>query len=178
MIAALLLILGQFGGTALDPCPACGLMDCRWPSATIRVGLDRSWPAALRPRADAALAEACAAWSGASGLRFRVVPERSFADVWLRPAPIDGPGRTFGVAQWPCVALRSDRVADVRIDEADLDRITGAWLAHELGHALGLRHTLDPADLMCPVVPGDRAPDPSPADARAIGALYPRDRDR
>src|SRR5690606_33750507 len=158
---------------APDACPSCGLPECRWPNATIRVGLDRRWPEPIRPALLDALREAASAWEGVSGVRFRVVAERSAADVWITPAVLDGPGEAFAESEFPCRALRSDRVADVWIDAADLDRVTPARLAHELGHALGLRHTLDPADLMCPILGDDRDPDPSPADARALGRLYP-----
>jgi peptidoglycan hydrolase-like protein with peptidoglycan-binding domain len=132
-----------------------------------------------------AIDQAFSLWSAETPLRFRRVADGSTGDIVVRfvtgdhgdGSPFDGASNVLAHAFFPSNPdpIRGDSHFDdaetwtVAIPGGGIDLVTVA--AHELGHALGLRHSKDSTALMAPFYGGPRR-FLSSDDIQGIQTLY------
>jgi hypothetical protein len=150
----------------------------RWPDrygSPLKVALVEGGVSGYAPRMAGFMRDALDRWENtAIGLRFETVPDTIGADVvvrWIDHFDIDRAGQTD--LTWD----QAGRVRRATISLA-LRTNTGASLGdtallavavHEVGHALGLPHSGDTADVMFPAT---RTGTLSDRDRRTVGVLY------
>ncbi len=132
----------------------------------------------------AAIERAFDTWAAASALSFTRVDSDSQADIEISyeagahgdRLPFDGPGNVLGHAWFPgtmaqgTVHLCQDENYAFSPDEGDFDLYT--VVLHELGHTLGLEHTLVEGAIMDASYPQGGATALSEDDINAIVSLY------
>jgi len=134
-------------------------------------------PGALGPIAgeivDRCLVRALEQWEGACALRFEVVEAARGANIVLHFGAIDGPGQTLAQSYLPCGATATTLLAQ-QYDPAEAwtEEMLYLCMIHELGHAIGLGHSPNPASIMYPTLHLIHS-GLGEGDAAAAAALYP-----
>jgi len=194
MTRSLLVVLLAFGVLAV----AGEARAAHWaPGATIRVWID---PAGAPPGGDAPVERAMQTWTTAAESRFRLVRTSTKGMAAIRVHFFTHDWR-YGMTQArpdPQTGLLAEAevvvAADAGGDALDHQIVVYLTALHELGHAIGLSHSADIADIMYLFrLPGDserffggyrrrlrsaddigtaRATGLSPNDARVLQALY------
>lgn len=143
----------------------------RWPDRAglpLRVAILEGGVDGYRPRMASFVHRALDLWTeSGAGVRFEVVGDTAMADIvfrWIDRFPFDRAGQTDltwdrqGRVRKASVSLAIHTQAGIRLPDASLFAVA----VHETGHAIGLPHSADSADVMFP--------------ATRVGALTPRDR--
>ncbi len=143
----------------------------RWPDRAglpLRVAIVDGDVAGYKPRMTSFVHRALDLWStSGSGVRFELISDTTMADIvfrWIDRFPYDRAGQTdltwdrVGRVRRASVSLAIHTQTGVRLPDASLFAVA----VHETGHAIGLPHSADSADVMFP--------------ATRVGALTDRDR--
>jgi hypothetical protein len=131
----------------------------RWPDrngAPLRVAMIEGGAAEYRPRMAGYMREALERWEGAGlGIRFETVGDSTGADIvvrWIDRFDFDRAGQTDltwdqgGRVRKATILLALRTNTGIRLPDAALLTVA----VHEAGHALGLPHSPDSADVMFP----------------------------
>jgi Matrixin len=131
----------------------------RWPDrngAPLRVAVIEGGPAEYRPRMAGYMREALERWEGAgTGVRFETVGDSTGADIvvrWIDRFDFDRAGQTDltwdqgGRVRKAAILLALKTSTGITLPDAALLTVA----VHEAGHALGLPHSPDSADVMFP----------------------------
>lgn len=150
----------------------------RWPDRDglpLRVAIVEGGVAGYDPRMSAFVRHALEAWERTdAGVRFMVVFDSADADVivrWIDRFEFDRAGQTdltwdrLGRVRHAAISLAIRTNAGVPLPDASLLAVA----IHETGHAIGLPHSADSADVMFPATRGSTL---SPRDRRTAQLLY------
>lgn len=152
---------------------AFSLEGSSWSKTSLTWRVLNAPPSLSRELVTAALSAAFAKWRSETNLGLELVTEG--ADLEIRFAPIDGPGRSFADASFPSAG------GDIILDEAEVwsiaDQTTGGLdlesvALHEIGHALGLAHASVAAAIMYPYYAGQPRRELHASDRAAVSMLY------
>ena len=143
-----------------------------WPSNNLFYKFVNATPDLMGERQREILQQAFATWSEVTPLKFTEaigLTPAEFLIAWVigdhgDGFPFDGPGHVLAHAFFPPPVNPSPGIAgDVHFDDAEtwMDGDAGgidllSVAIHELGHALGLRHSTDPNAIMFPTYSGPR----------------------
>lgn len=143
----------------------------RWPDRAgmpLRVAIIEGGVEGYRPRMASFVHRALDLWAASgAGVQFEVVDDTTGADIvfrWIDRFPFDRAGQTdltwdrLGRVRRATISLAIHTQAGIRLPDASLFAVA----VHETGHAIGLPHSADSADVMFP--------------ATRVGALTDRDR--
>ena len=143
----------------------------RWPdraAGPLRVAIVEGGADGYRPRMATFVRRALALWEETdAGVQFETVADTATADIvvrWIDRFPFDRAGQTditwdrAGRVRHAAISLAIRTSTGLRLPDASLFAVA----VHESGHAIGLPHSADSADVMFP--------------ATRVGVLTPRDR--
>jgi len=150
----------------------------RWPDrngAPLRVAIVEGGPAGYQPRMAGYMRQALERWEGSGvGVRFVTVDDTATADIqvrWIDHFDFDRAGQTdltwdqAGRVRKASILLALRTNGGIVLPEAALFTVA----VHEAGHALGLPHSPDPADVMFPATQSGVLSD---RDRRTAQVLY------
>ena len=151
----------------------------RWPAEKMPLGVWLDPHTGITPEATLAVMRQ---WEAASGGRVRFELRLAEPDIRIQWSDEPVPGRDFEVGHTDVdaakqrirqvtVTLVKNPAIDARLDETARRARLQATILHETGHALGLRHSENDADVMHHR--GWQRAALSPNDIRRIQALYP-----
>lgn len=136
--------------------PRCGLPDLmifeqvRWKKNNLGLFVESYVPVLSRSDQDDLIKLACDDWSQYADVSFYRVASKREADIYVQALPLDGPGRVLAQAQLPpgddgplFLQMDSREAVWVRALEGRPGEILfGPVFKHELGHNLGLGHSV------------------------------------
>lgn len=149
-----------------------------WSFASYHAGIDAYAPQGNNPAYAQVIRAAFDFWESVARIDI-VEVAKAVADITVGWGFIDGPGSTLGDARWQGFRVENGAYrteAIVRFDENERWNIGGgpvdfrAVALHEVGHALGLGHSANPASLMYPFI--DSQHGPIPEDVAAMQEIY------
>lgn len=159
----------------------CFLPRTRWDKADLTWKLVSPFPGLDASMQRDVIAQAFAIWEAVCSLSFTEVVGGGGADILIsfdfnEPFPFDGAGANLGYAFFP----GTSRAGDIFLDDNEnwaLQDGPGQFdvfsvVLHEIGHAIGLEHSLNEDDVMGPSYPPGGFVALSANDIEAIQRLY------
>lgn len=124
-------------------------------SATIKYCIVNDPPEVTRDETESIIEGAIDKWANAVGKPFIQVDSIADANIYVEFVLMDGVGGQLGSAQFPPYSDIKEWNRYIVIDAYDVNRVSDMdpvqIIAHEFGHALGLKHSHNSSSLMYPL---------------------------